>query len=65
MKELSERTKDFTDSVIRRMTRIANKYGAVNLSQGFPDFNPPKQITDRLSEVASDGPHQFALTWGS
>ena len=65
MKELSERTKDFTDSVIRRMTRIANKYGAVNLSQGFPDFNPPKQITDRLLEVASEGPHQYALTWGA
>ncbi len=65
MKELSERTKDFTDSVIRRMTRIANKYGAVNLSQGFQDFNPPKQITDRLSEVASEGPHQYALTWGA
>ena len=65
MKELSERTKHFADSVIRRMTRIANKYGAVNLSQGFPDFNPPKQITDRLSEVASEGPHQYALTWGA
>ena len=65
MKELSERTKDFTDSVIRRMTRIANKYGAVNLSQGFLDFDPPKQITDRLSEVASEGPHQYALTWGA
>lgn len=65
MKELSERTKDFTDSVIRRMTRIANKYGAVNLSQGFPDFDPPKQITDRLSEVASEGPHQYALNWGA
>ena len=65
MKELSERTKDFTDSVIRRMTRIANKYGAVNLSQGFPDFDPPKQITDRLSEAASEGPHQYALTWGA
>ena len=65
MKELSERTKDFTDSVIRRMTRIANKYGAVNLSQGFPDFDPPKQITDRLSEVASEGPHLYALTWGA
>ena len=65
MKELSERTKDFTDPVIRRMTRIANKYGAVNLSQGFPDFDPPKQITGRLSEVASEGPHQYALTWGA
>ena len=38
MKELSKRTKTFTDSVIRRMTRIANEYGAINLSQGFPDF---------------------------
>ena len=42
MKELSNRSANFTDSVIRRMTRVANKYGAVNLSQGFPDFEPPK-----------------------
>ena len=42
MKDLSRRTADFTDSVIRRMTRISNRYGAVNLSQGFPDFDPPK-----------------------
>ena len=39
MKELSSRTAGFTDSVIRRMTRISNRYGAVNLSQGFPDFD--------------------------
>lgn len=52
MRELSERSAGFTDSVIRRMTRVANKYGAVNLSQGFPDFDPPQEITDRLSEVA-------------
>ena len=44
MKDLSRRTADFTDSVIRRMTRISNRYGAVNLSQGFPDFDPPKQL---------------------
>ena len=44
MKELSNRTATFTDSVIRRMTRISNKYGAVNLSQGFPDFDPPAQL---------------------
>lgn len=65
MKELSTRTADFTDSVIRRMTRISNQYGAVNLSQGFPDFDPPKEITDRLAQVAAKGPHQYALTWGA
>lgn len=65
MKELSTRTANFTDSVIRRMTRISNQYGAVNLSQGFPDFDPPKEITDRLAQVASQGPHQYALTWGA
>ena len=57
MRELSQRTSQFTDSVIRRMTRVANKYGAVNLSQGFPDFEPPKAITDRLARVAGEGPH--------
>ncbi len=65
MKELSNRTASFTDSVIRRMTRISNAYGAVNLSQGFPDFEPPKAITDRLSKVAYEGPHQYAVTWGA
>lgn len=65
MKELSKRTEGFTDSVIRRMTRVANQYGAINLSQGFPDFDPPKEITDRLKEVAECGPHQYALTWGA
>lgn len=65
MQQLSNRTNSFTDSVIRRMTRVANKYGAVNLSQGFPDFDPPVQITERLAEVASQGPHQYALTWGA
>lgn len=65
MRELSQRSAHFTDSVIRRMTRIANRYGAVNLSQGFPDFDPPKEITDRLQEVAKEGPHQYAITWGA
>lgn len=65
MKELSNRTARFTDSVIRRMTRISNKYGAINLSQGFPDFDPPKAVTGRLGEVAISGPHQYALTWGA
>lgn len=65
MKELSRRTEGFTDSVIRRMTRVSDRYGAINLSQGFPDFDPPKEITDRLKEIADDGPHQYALTWGA
>ena len=47
------------------MTRISNKYGAINLSQGFPDFDPPKEITDRLAEIAPRGPHQYAITWGA
>ena len=41
MQSLSERTAGFTDSVIRRMTRVSMQYDAVNLSQGFPDFEPP------------------------
>lgn len=65
MKALSTRTAGFTDSVIRRMTRISNQYGAINLSQGFPDFEPPGAITQRLAEIAADGPHQYALTWGA
>ena len=62
---LSQRTADFTDSVIRRMTRVSMKYGAVNLSQGFPDFDPPKEILDRLAQVAYEGPHQYSVTWGA
>lgn len=62
---LSDRTNSFTDSIIRRMTRIAIKYDAVNLSQGFPDFDPPREILDRLSQVAYEGPHQYAVTWGA
>lgn len=65
MQPLSTRTDTFTDSVIRRMTRISNQYGAVNLSQGFPDFDPPKEILDRLSQVAYQNYHQYSLTWGA
>ena len=65
MKPLSNRTDHFTESVIRHMTRIANACGAINLSQGFPDFDPPKALQDRLAEVAHTGPHQYALTIGA
>lgn len=65
MKELSKRTETFTDSVIRRMTRIANQYDAINLSQGFPDFDPPKEILSRLEQVAHEDFNQYAITWGA
>ena len=64
MQELSDRTAHFTDSVIRRMTRIALEHGAINLSQGFPDFNPPKMILDRYKEVADSDVHQYSITSG-
>ena len=65
MPQISDRVQTFTDSVIRRMTRISNKYGAINLSQGFPDFAPPKEITDALSKAATKGPHQYSITFGA
>ena len=65
MADLSSRTASFTDSVIRRMTRISLQYDAVNLSQGFPDWDPPKEMEERLSQVAFTGPHQYAVTWGA
>jgi aminotransferase len=61
----SRRTSRFTESVIRRMTRIADAHGAVNLSQGFPDFDPPPELTAALAAVAPRGPHQYAVTWGA
>lgn len=65
MLELSKRTETFTDSIIRRMTRVSLQYGAVNLSQGFPDFDPPHEILDRLAEVTKEDFHQYSITWGA
>ena len=65
MNRLSDRVGTFTDSVIRRMTRISNEYGAINLSQGFPDFDPPQALRDALARVAYEGPHQYSITFGA
>ena len=65
MPKLSARTDIFTDSVIRRMTRISMQYGAVNLSQGFPDFDPPQALLDRLAAVSHEDYHQYSITWGA
>ena len=65
MQEMSRTTRHFTDSVIRRMTRVSLACGAINLAQGFPDFDPPKALTDRLAEVSAQGPHQYPITMGA
>lgn len=65
MAKLSTRLDGFEESVIRKMTRISNKYNAINLAQGFPDFDPPKEILDELARAAYEGPHQYSITWGA
>ena len=65
MQPMSRKCAYFTDSVIRRMTRIAIANNAINLAQGFPDFDPPKALTDRLAEVSALGPHQYPITMGA
>ena len=63
--QLSRRVESFTDSVIRRMTRISDEYDAINLSQGFPDFDPPKELMEALAMAAHQGPHQYSITFGA
>ena len=65
MQGVSRKTQMFTDSVIRRMTRISLDCGAIILAQGFPDFDPPKELTDRLEEISARGPHQYPITMGA
>ena len=65
MPRTSHRLDHFTESVIRRMTRVANEHGAINLSQGFPDFDPPEALLRAAERAARQGPHQYAVTWGA
>ena len=65
MPELSRRVGTFTDSVIRRMTLVATRYDAINLSQGYPDWDPPAAMTDALARAAHEGPHQYSITYGA
>ena len=62
---MSRKASSFTESVIREMTREALKYGAVNLSQGFPDFSAPDDIKRRAMEAIDQDINQYAITWGS
>jgi len=55
----------FTESVIREMTRIAIQHGAINLSQGFPDFDPPEELLEAATRALRGPNHQYAITWGA
>lgn len=65
MKPLSARVQAFEVSVIRRMTQLADQYKAINLSQGYPEFDPPREILEKLCEIASENVHQYAITSGT
>ena len=65
MPATSRKLHNFTESVIRGMTRLADRYNAINLSQGFPDFDPPQELLVALAKSAGSGPHQYAVTWGA
>src|SRR5262250_2573622 len=62
---ISAKAEQFTESVIREMTRLAIKHNAVNLSQGFPDFAAPEEIKEAARQAISDDINQYAITWGA
>ena len=65
MPKTSHRTSVFTESLIREMTRIARQYNAINLAQGFPDFDPPPALIQAAKDAMDAGRHQYAITWGA
>ncbi len=65
MPQIAERLSGFTESVIREMTRVASAHGAINLSQGFPDFDPPADLVTAAKEALSGDYHQYSITWGA
>jgi len=65
MPRTSKRTSVFTESVIREMTRVAQRHGAINLAQGFPDFDPPPELVQAGKDAMDAGRHQYAITWGA
>jgi aspartate/methionine/tyrosine aminotransferase len=62
---ISHKAEQFTESVIREMTRQANLYGAINLSQGFPDFSAPEEIKLAACDAIMADVNQYAITWGA
>jgi aspartate/methionine/tyrosine aminotransferase len=62
---ISAKAGQFTESVIREMTRLALQYNAINLSQGFPDFPAPAEIKRAAQEAIAADINQYAITWGA
>ena len=65
MPRTSQRTSVFTESLIREMTRVAPRHGAINLAQGFPEFDPPAALVQAGKDAMDAGRHQYAITWGA
>ena len=65
MPRTSRRTAVFTESLIREMSRVAARHGAINLAQGFPDWDPPAELVAAGKEAMDAHRHQYAVTWGS
>src|SRR3990172_2938940 len=64
-RRVSDRVQLFPESVIREMTRIAHVHGALNLAQGFPDFDPPRELTEAAKRALDGGYNQYSITWGA
>ena len=64
MKPLNKKNDFFQSSKIREMTILANKYDAINLAQGFPEFDPPKELLQKLSDIVNEPVHQYGPNWG-
>ncbi len=64
MKFMAERAASVRESVIREMTRLADEHGAINLSQGIPDFNPPEFLLRAAVDAIMSGDNQYSYTWG-
>jgi aminotransferase len=62
---VSERAQRFPESVIREMTRLAEARGALNLSQGYPDFDPPRELVTAAQHALETGYNQYSTTWGA
>ncbi len=63
--DVSHKTRFFTESVIREMTRRALRVGAVNLAQGFPDFPAPSELKEAAKRAIDEDYNQYAITHGS